>query len=55
MIVPKGSMCLIGLSVSRPARLAVSSPKYEGHRAVGDLVQDDRRDEGADAAGSRRW
>ena len=27
MMVPKGSMCLTGLSVSRPARLAVSSPK----------------------------
>ena len=27
MIVPKGSMWLTGLSVSRPARLAVSSPK----------------------------
>ncbi len=27
MIVPKGSMWGMGLSVSRPARLAVSSPK----------------------------
>ena len=34
MIVPKGSMCLMGLSVSRPARLAVSSPKNERHGAV---------------------
>ena len=27
MTVPNGSMCLTGLSVMRPARLAVSSPK----------------------------
>ena len=45
MIVPKGSMWGMGLSVSRPARLAVSSPKEQGHRPVGDLVQDDRGDE----------
>ena len=47
MIVPNGSMWATGLSVRRPARLAVSSPKAQRDHAVGHLVQDDRRDETA--------
>ena len=47
-IEPNGSMCGIGLSVSRPASLAVSSPNHERDDAVADLVQDDRDDEAAE-------
>ena len=41
-IDPTGSMCGIGLSVSRPARLAVSSPNHGRDDTVADLVQDHR-------------
>ena len=39
---PKGSTWRTGLRVSRPARLAVSSPNARAVDAVGQLVQDDR-------------
>ena len=44
-IEPNGSTCGIGLSVSRPARLAVSSPNGVRDDPVTDLVQDDRDDQ----------
>ncbi len=50
MIVPKGSMWRIGLSVNRPARLAVSSPKA---RATAPCDTSCRITEGTSATKSR--
>ena len=45
MIEPNGSMCGIGLSVSRPAAWRCRHRTHDRNDAVADLVQDDRDDQ----------
>ena len=42
-MVPKRSIWEIGLSVNRPRRAAVGSPKPKSNPAMGNLMKNDRR------------